>query len=56
VLFGLAATMLGVSISASLAIGVVVGLATDAALLVYGLWTGVRFWRAHPPRYPTPPA
>ena len=56
VLFGLAATMLGTSISASLAIGVVVGLATDAALLVYGLRTGVRFWRAHPPRHPTPPA
>ena len=55
VLFGLAATILGVSISASLVIGVIVGLTTDAVLLLYGLRTGVRFWRAHSPRYPTQP-
>jgi hypothetical protein len=51
---GLVGAELGFSPIASLIIGLIVGLATDAALLVYGLRSGARFWRAHPPRHPTP--
>jgi hypothetical protein len=51
---GLVGAELGFSPSASLVIGFIAGLATDAALLLYGLRSGARFWRAHPPRHPTP--
>ena len=51
---GLVGAELGFSASASLVIGFIAGLATDAALLLYGLRSGARFWRAHPPRHPTP--
>lgn len=54
VIAGLVGAELGLSPSASLIIGLIAGLATDAALLVYGLRSGARFWRAHPPRHPTP--
>jgi hypothetical protein len=54
VIAGLVGAQLGFSSSASLIIGLIAGLATDAALLVYGLRSGARFWRAHPPRHPTP--
>lgn len=54
VIAGLVGAELGFSPSASLIIGLIAGLATDAALLVYGLRSGARFWRAHPPRHPTP--
>ena len=49
----LLAAQLGAPIPVSLGIGVGAGLAADAALLAHGLRSGARFWRAHPPRYPT---
>jgi len=54
VLAGLVGAELGFPSSASLIIGFIAGLATDVALIAYGLRSGARFWRAHPPRHPTP--
>lgn len=51
---GLVGAELGFSSTASLIFAFIAGLATDAALLGYGLRTGAQFWRAHPPRNPTP--
>lgn len=51
---GLVGSELGFSASTSLLIGIIAGLATDAALLRFGLRSGARFWRAHPPSHPTP--
>ena len=45
---------LGFSASVSLIFGFIGGLATDVGLLVYGLRSGTKFWRAHPPRHSTP--
>jgi hypothetical protein len=54
VIAGLVAAELGFSSSASVTAGFVAGVVLDVALLVYGLRAGARFWRAHPPRHPTP--
>jgi hypothetical protein len=50
----LGSALLGAPNFASVAIGVAVAVATDVALVAYGLRQRVRFWRNHPPRHPTP--
>jgi hypothetical protein len=54
VVVGLVAVQLGAAGPASLIIGVIAGIATDVLLVVYGVRSSARFWRAHPPSHPMP--